>query len=350
MYELIGSISLKILPTWLESIFHQSLSFPYTVFCSKWPRVFARKGRLFYLSHWPALRSFTRDTLCSRELGCWFLLWAIACQVGEYRSFIEGNGRNGCICWTKGEAGAGRRSGSCGRVKGELAAPQKHSTPGKSSQPQEGPSQGAMRSPRRLCNGGWTENEPKRAAPTGRGAAGWGEICVNSLLLIFCFVLIWGGNEQVNRGAIFILVFIQMKPDIWAWRPLWSLWGTSFKKEPSQQLRFLTLAASPTHLSWKLPCLAFSPMCLERQGAEKLMRLSSEELGERGSKTHWKEGGRENNSYRNSLLCRKKIRCWVDVFYHDREPITCPKRWINTSNNKHKWLANSNSRCGFAFR
>lgn len=29
---------------------------------------------LFYLSRWPALRSFTRDMLCSRELSCWFLL------------------------------------------------------------------------------------------------------------------------------------------------------------------------------------------------------------------------------------------------------------------------------------
>lgn len=25
------------------------------------------------------------------------------------------------------------------------------------------------------------------------------------------------------------------------------------------------------------------------------------------------------------LFCRIKIRCWVDVFYHDRVPITCPE-------------------------
>lgn len=83
MDERIGSISLKILCTWLESIFHQSLSFPYSVFCSKWPRGFAGQGRLFYLSCWPALWSVTGHTLCSRELGGCSCLWAVVCQVGE---------------------------------------------------------------------------------------------------------------------------------------------------------------------------------------------------------------------------------------------------------------------------
>lgn len=36
------------------------------------------------------------------------------------------------------------------------------------------------------------------------------------------------------------------------------------------------------------------------------MRLSSEELGEKGSKTHWKEGERDSNRDRNSSALQKE--------------------------------------------
>lgn len=172
--------------------------------------------------------------------------------------------------------------------------------------PQEGPAQGAPWPPRRLRNSAELKTSPReQPRPTVTQPAGR-----RSVLTLFCSysVSFWfRGNGLVNRGAVFLLVFIGMKPDFWAWRLMRSLWGTSFNKETSRQLRFLTLATSPSHLTWKLPCLAFSPMCLERRGAGEPMRLTR-------SKTYWKGEGERAIETEIVLLCRKKICCWIDVF------------------------------------
>lgn len=68
------------------------------------------------MSPWPALQSSPRDMLCSRRLGRWLLLGVAVCRCGV-SSFIEGSGRNGCICWKKWEGGAGGRAESCEMVK-----------------------------------------------------------------------------------------------------------------------------------------------------------------------------------------------------------------------------------------
>lgn len=129
---------------------------------------------------------------------------------------------------------------------------------------------------RTVSNCSWAEGKPERVAQTSSNTGSRGEICFNTLLLLFYFILSLRGGSLVNRGAIFVLVSIQMKPDTWAWKPLWSLWGTSVK-ETSQQLCCLTIL-SHLETPW-LYLLHHVPQVTRSRGADETEQWGAE--GER---------------------------------------------------------------------
>lgn len=130
-----------------------------------------------------------------------------------------------------------------------------------------------LRFPRTTSNCGWAEGKPGRVAQTSSNTGSKGEICFSSILLLFHFILSLRGGSLVNRGAIFVLVFIHMKPDTWAWKPLWSLWGTSVK-ETSQQLFSLTILS---HLETPWPyLLCHVPQETRSRGADETEQWGAE--------------------------------------------------------------------------
>lgn len=242
--------------------------------------------------------------LCSRKLGCWYLLWVVVFQEqciifhrGQWKKLLylleeEVGSRNlqeGWELW------------KCRRIA-DIPAEAWHCWEGQPSardhrrdlaeepcgQQRGGASVELKMSPREQPQVTVTE-------PAEHGA----------VLTLFCsysvsFWLGMEGNVQVSRSYCHCNIYTDetrhLSLKAFEGQPLW---GTSFKKETSQQLYFLPLAASPSCL---IPScfLLLSPPCISRDEGQR----SWWDWAVR----NWRRDKRGREERRQIVvLCRKKI-------------------------------------------